>query len=125
MGYGHSEREQTAKLMPQIILLEQLFTELNYTIHAITPIMNRKAAISPETMNAMIESSAIATADILREVEDNFITSTKGHITYHEYLMKSAEQNGSTHLYLHHRVMMETYETMLRNYEASRRYGSV
>jgi hypothetical protein len=87
--------------------------------------MNRKTAISSESMNSMIESKVAATADVLREIEDNFITSAKGHVTYHQHLMKLAEENGDMNSFMHHRVMMETYETMLRNYEASRRYGSI
>ena len=112
------------------ILLEQHFTGLNYvtTADMATKIMNRRetatTALSPETMNAMIENKAAMTANILREVEDNFINSTKGHITFHEYLMKSAQKSGDMNGYMHHRVMMETYQTILSNYEASRRYGS-
>jgi hypothetical protein len=86
--------------------------------------MNSKA-ISPETMNAIIDSQVSSTADALREIENNFITSTKAHITYHEHLMKLAEEDVDMNRYMHHRVMMETYQTILRNYEASRRYGSV
>lgn len=87
--------------------------------------MDRKTAVSPESINAMIESKVAATADVLREIEDNFITSAKGHVTYHQHLMELAQESGDMNRFMHHRVMMETYETMLKNYEASRRYGSI
>ena len=76
-------------------------------------------------MNAIIENKGKAVADALREVENNFVTSTKAHITYHKHLMKMADESGDMNSYMHHRVMMETYESILSNYEASRRYASV
>jgi hypothetical protein len=84
-----------------------------------------KRAVSPEAMNAIIENKANAVADALREVENNFVTSTKAHITYHKHLMKMADESGNMNSYMHHCVMMETYESILSNYEASRRYASV
>ena len=85
--------------------------------------MNAKRAIQPEMLNAIIEGTISTTNEVLKEVEDNFITSTKAHITYHEHLMKIADESGDVNSYMHHRVMCETYETILRNYEASRRYA--
>lgn len=105
------------------ILLEQPFTELNYSTNSNKTMLTRKTAISNEAMKAKIDAQGAATAGVLREVEDNFITSTKAHITYHEYLMKATQESGDMNGYMHHRVMMETYETILKNYEASRRYG--
>jgi hypothetical protein len=86
--------------------------------------MNRKVAISPEAMTAIIENNSAAVADALREVENNFVISTKAHITYHEHLMKMADESGDFNSYMHHSVMKDTYESILRNYEASRRYAS-
>ncbi len=86
--------------------------------------MNAKRAIPPEMLNALIESNISTTNEVLKEVEDNFITSTKAHITYHQQLMEIAKDGGDMAQYMHHRVMLETYETILRNYEASRRYAT-
>lgn len=86
--------------------------------------MNVKQVIPSDQINAIIGTRLAATDEVLREIERNFITSTKGHITYHKKLMELAEKSGDMRSYLHHRVMMETYETLLRNYEASSRYVS-
>jgi hypothetical protein len=62
---------------------------------------------------------------VLREIENNYIITTKSHITFHETLMDEAMKRGDTKSYAHHKIMKETYETILTNYEASRRYGTV
>lgn len=76
-------------------------------------------------MNNKIDLKNQQTGRALKEVEDNFINSTKAHITFHNDLMRMAQKRGDMQQYMHHRVMVETYEIMLTNYEASRCYGTV
>lgn len=88
------------------------------------PVKNTKASI--EIMNDRIEQAIDAkrqqTRDVLKEVERNFQMSIRGHIDYHKYLMEEAKKNENVALMIHHRVLMETYESILKNYSMSNSY---
>lgn len=78
-----------------------------------------------ERMNKTIEAKRDYTNEVLKQVEENYSTFVKSQITYHEFLMKAAEQKSDFQLYMHHKVMLETYQTTLFNLRLSNRYSTV
>jgi hypothetical protein len=63
--------------------------------------------------------------EVLKEVEKNTQTSFQGHIDYHKYLMQEAMQKGDIAAAMHHRVLMETYQSLLNNFSMSNSYDHV
>jgi hypothetical protein len=63
--------------------------------------------------------------ETLREIEINYQTSTEAHIEYHRYLMGQAKAKGDLARAIHHQVMMETYQSILKNYSMSNSYNNV
>ena len=82
-------------------------------------------AAATEKINQTIEADKDRTSEVLRSVEENYANFVKSQVTYHEYLMKSAEQNGEMQQYMHHKVMLETYQVTLANLRLSNRYATV
>jgi len=74
-------------------------------------------------MNDRIEQAIDAkrqqTRDVLKEVERNFQKSIQGHIDFHKFLMEEAKKTNDLSSMIHHRVLMETYESILKNYSVS------
>jgi hypothetical protein len=82
-------------------------------------------AAASERMNETIEAKKDYTEQVLRQLEENYSNFVKSQITYHEFLMRAAEQKGDLRLYMHHKVMLETYQTSLANLRLSNRYSTV
>ena len=85
---------------------------------------NAPAAVI-ERMEKSIEARKDYTDEVLRQVEENYSNFVKSQITYHEFLMNAAEHKGDLQLYMHHKVMLETYQTTLANLRLSNRYSTV
>ena len=62
------------------------------------------------------------TKDVLQEIEANFRKSIEGHVEYHRYLVQQSKEKGDIATAIHHQVMMETYQSILKNYSMSGSY---
>lgn len=76
-----------------------------------------------DRVNKAIDLRQKQTKDILQEIESNFRKSIEGHIEYHRYLVEQSREKGDIALAIHHRVMMETYQSILKNYSMSGSYN--
>ena len=63
------------------------------------------------------------TKDVLQEIETNFRKSIEGHVEYHRYLVEQSKEKGDIATAIHHQVMMETYQSILKNYSMSGSYN--
>jgi predicted transcriptional regulator len=63
------------------------------------------------------------TKDVLQEIEANFRKSVEGHVEYHRYLVQQSKEKGDIATAIHHQVMMETYQSILKNYSMSGSYN--
>ena len=81
--------------------------------------------ILDERINKAIDAKKHLVREALKEIESNFRNSMEGHITYHKYLMKEAREHGELAAAIRHQVMIETYESILRNYSLSNSYNNV
>ena len=63
--------------------------------------------------------------EVLKEVENTTKASFQAHVDYHKYLMEEAKQKGDIAVAIHHKVLMETYEGILRNFTMSNAYDKV
>jgi hypothetical protein len=86
---------------------------------------NDTLADASDRMNENIETGKDYTEEVLRQLEENYSNFVKSQIAYHEFLMKAAEQKADFQLYMHHKVLLETYETTLANLRLSNRYSTV
>jgi hypothetical protein len=82
-------------------------------------------AIMEDQMNKVIDAKRHQIREALKEVEKNTRASYLSHIEYHKYLLEQAKEKGDVATALHHRVMMETYESILKNYSMSNSYDNV
>jgi lipopolysaccharide biosynthesis regulator YciM len=82
-------------------------------------------AAASERMNKTIEAKKDYTDEVLRQLEENYSNFVKSQIAYHEFLVNAAEHKGDFQLYMHHKVMLETYQTTLANLRLSNRYTTV
>jgi len=88
--------------------------------------MQRPSANRSEmAIKQVIEDKQRHAEKILAEIEDNFVNATKGHITYHDVLIKEAKERKDITMLTHHVIMKETYESILSNYESTRHYNMV
>jgi len=76
-----------------------------------------------DRVNKAIDLRQKQTKDILQEIESNFRKSIEGHIEYHRYLVEQSREKGDIALAIHHRVMMETYQSILKNYSMCGSYN--
>jgi hypothetical protein len=81
--------------------------------------------IFDDRTNKAIDSKRYQVRNRLMEIEANIRKSIEGHITYHKYLMQEAKNVGDMAQAMHHQVMMETYESVLKNYSMSNSYNNV
>jgi predicted transcriptional regulator len=63
------------------------------------------------------------TKGVLQEIEANFRKSIEGHVEYHRYLVQQSKEKGDIATAIHHQVMMETYQSILKNYSMSGSYN--
>jgi hypothetical protein len=47
----------------------------------------------------------------------------EGHVEYHRYLVEESREKGDLAMAIHHQVMMETYQSILKNYSMSGSYN--
>lgn len=76
-------------------------------------------------MNESIEANADYTESVLKTVEDTYSRFLQSNIVHHKYLLKMAEQDNDLQRIMHHKVLLETYETMLANLCNSSKYAKV
>jgi len=69
-----------------------------------------------------IDAKKYQVREVLKEVESNTKTTFQAHIDYHKFLMEEARQKGDLALAIHHKVLMETYEGILKNFSMSNAY---
>jgi hypothetical protein len=62
---------------------------------------------------------------VLKEVERNTQISFQGHIDYHKYLMQQAMEKGDIASAMHHKILMETYQSILNNFSLSDSYDHI
>ena len=72
-----------------------------------------------------IDAKKYQIREVLKEVESNTKTSFQAHIDYHKYLMEEARERGDISSAIHHKVLMETYESILKNFSMSNAYDGV
>jgi len=63
--------------------------------------------------------------EVLKEVERNTRSSFQAHIDYHKFLMEEAREKGDIALAIRHKVLMETYEGILKNFSMSNSYNTI
>lgn len=74
---------------------------------------------------SIIETSRALTDKVLETVEENYARYLESNITHHKYLLEIAEKEGDLHRTAHHRVLLETFETMLENHKLSCKYATI
>lgn len=78
-----------------------------------------------ERIDKAIDSKQHQIREVLKEVERNTRSSYQGHMDYHKFLMEEARKKGDVALAIHHQVLMETYEGILKNFSMSNSYELV
>jgi hypothetical protein len=84
---------------------------------------NLEALLLPEKLTT-IQTVSELTDQMLKIIEDNYTRYLESNITHHRYLLEIAEKEGDLQRTMHHRVLLETFETMLANHRLSCRYSS-
>jgi hypothetical protein len=69
-----------------------------------------------------IDAKKYQVRQALKHVEDITRKNYEGQITYHKYLKESALEHGDLAAATHHQVMIETFESILRNFSMSGSY---
>ena len=77
-----------------------------------------------DSVSKAIDAKVCQTRDILKEIERNTRISFEGHVTHHKYLMDAAKQRGDIATAIHHQVVMETYQSILKNFSMSGAYDT-
>jgi erythromycin esterase-like protein len=60
--------------------------------------------------------------EALREIEGNTRKNYEAHVTYHKLMAEAAREHGDFQGAMRHQVMIETYESILRNFTMSGSY---
>lgn len=76
-----------------------------------------------ENVNSLIDARNQQTREALKEIEKTFRSGIESHIAYHKLLMESARERGDLPAAMRCQVMIETYESILKNYSLSKSYG--
>lgn len=63
--------------------------------------------------------------EALREIEGNTRKNYEAHITYHKLMAEAAREQSDFQVAMRHQVMIETYESILRNFTMSGSYDKV
>jgi intergrase/recombinase len=82
-------------------------------------------SVFEDRVGKAIDAQKLRVRDALKEIEANYRTSTEAHITYHKHLMEHARAHGDLATAIHHQVMVETYQSILKNYSMSNSYDNV
>jgi hypothetical protein len=69
-----------------------------------------------------IDASRYRVREALKIVESTTKISFQGHIDYHKYLMEEARRIGDIATAMRHQVLMETYQSILKNFSLSNSY---
>ncbi|GEM_PF-2507501 len=77
-----------------------------------------------EQINKAIDAKKYQTREALKEVEKNTRMTFLAHVDYHKFLMEEAKKRADIPSAIHHQVMMETYEAILKNYSMSGSYDT-
>jgi len=77
-----------------------------------------------EDMERAIDAKRHQTREVLKEVEKTFQTSIQAHIDYHKFLMNAAKERNDILSMNRHLILMETYESILKNYSLSGSYDN-
>jgi hypothetical protein len=86
---------------------------------------NLTESVFEDRIGKAIDAQKLGVREALREIEANYRTTTEAHITYHRELMQHAKDHGDIATAIHHQVMMETYQSILKNYSMSNSYNNM
>lgn len=78
----------------------------------------------PNMMIINAQTASEQTDQMLKIIEENYAHYLQSNITHHRYLLELAEKENGLQLIMHHRVLLETFETMLANHRLSCRYSA-
>ena len=72
-----------------------------------------------------VQTASEMTDQLLKVIEENYARYLESNITHHRFFADMAEKEGDMQQLMHHRVLLETFETMLANHRLSCRYSTV
>lgn len=79
-------------------------------------------ALLEDSVNKSIDTQKYRVREALKEVEKNTRISFQAHIDFHKFLMEEAKAKGDIASAVHHQVLMETYQGILKNFSLSNSY---
>lgn len=78
----------------------------------------------PDMMITKAQTASDLTDQMLKIIEENYTRYLQSNITHHGYLLDLAEKENDMQRIMHHKVLLETFETMLANHRLSCRYSA-
>jgi len=86
---------------------------------------NLTESVFEDRVGKAIDAQKYRVREALKEVERNTRISYQSHIDYHKHLLREAKAHGEVANAMHHQIMVETYQSILKNYTMSNSYDNV